>query len=617
MKICRKLVLWILIIMGIFLINISFTDDVQAYDVTDETAEKNNGLPYVDNGQLFIKAYVVQDINHPNKDYPLGYIALSSNNGGTGNYGLTTLTNQAFGIKAGETYQHWYIIANDNIFVNSDDQVYSSEGGPDGPLNEVYYELTQFNAQLDFVDQAGNIVNSGQNKQNASIDGHKINLTSITAPKGYILDLSQSPILYNLGYKREFKVRLIEKPNLELTVVKSINGKHGSAVDTKTFNVPKNLTSWDNYLSTKLSQNSSYEPQFAENTPIAFSATDAYNKLDDVSEPISYQVLKKTFSSVNTTDFSGYKINMIYTYKDYDDDKNPIEYNVPVQTSQGTKYSLVKNGKLGQKDLKIPAPEIKGYQPDTAGVLGTVHADGTISVNDGKMIKYSPIGTEPDNNHHNAVHQNMGHHNTVNYNVNRRSHSDDVTVTKIAVNLATLNKATVYDVSGTASKQTMPVDESFKADQKLVRDGTVYYRIEPNKYLRAKDVYLYDDVKGDVRTYSDSYKRLINAKDDQVRNRALAAGSDWYFDRRAELDDQEYYRVATNEWVANTDVFSYRPDMISINLNKGTLLYNEKGKTIGAIGIDSSFKSDRVATVSGKAMSRIATNEYVLVSDVK
>jgi len=610
---------WILITMGAFLINISFTDNVQAYDVTAEKAEKNSGLPYVNNkGQLLIKAYVVQDIKHPDKNHSLGYITLSNNNNDAGNYNLLTLNNQAFKIKAGETYQHWYIIEDDNIFVDSDDnQVYSSKGGPSGPLNEVYYELTRFNARLDFVDQAGKSVNSGQNNQNVSINGNKIDFTSIKVPKGYVLDSKQSPILYNLDDTREFKVRLIEKPNLELTVVKKINGKHGSTSDTKTFNVPKNLTNWDNYLDTNLSRNSSYKPQFAASTPIAFSGTDAYNQLDDVSETISYQTLKNAFNSVNTTDFSGYKINMIYTYKDYDDDKNPIEYRVPVKTNHGIKYSLVKNGKLGQKDLKIPAPEITGYRPDQVNVLGTVHADGTISVNNDKVINYSSTVTEHDNGQHGVVHQNSDHHNNAEYNVNHHGHSDDVTVTKIAVNLATLNKATIYDVSGTASNQTLPASESFKSDQRLVRDGTIYYRIEPNEYLRKRDVYLYDDVKGNVRTYSDTYKRLINAKDDPVRDRALAAGSNWYFDRRAELGGQEYYRVANDEWVAKTDVFRYQPDVTVVNLDKGALLYNDKGKAIGAIGTDMSFKSDLVANINNQPMYRVATNEYVLVSDVK
>ena len=150
----------------------------------------------------------------------------------------------------------------------------------------------------------------------------------------------------------------------------------------------------------------------------------------------------------------------------------------------------------------------------------------------------------------------------------------------------------------------------------MTRDDINYYQINDNQWIKATDIYIYSDLNSLFRTHSDSYKHLINVND-KALNRGLAAGSDWKVDRVATINGDKYYRVATDEWVKATDVFEYKLDALIVDVNSNSNIYNDEDAIVGSINKGMRFKVDRTSNISNQQMYRVATNEYVLVTDTK
>jgi len=52
-------------------------------------------------------------------------------------------------------------------------------------------------------------------------------------------------------------------------------------------------------------------------------------------------------------------------------------------------------------------------------------------------------------------------------------------------------------------------------------------------------------------------------------------------------------------------------------VNSNTNIYNDKDKIVGSVNKGKKFKVDRTSNISNQQMYRVATNEYVLVTDTK
>ncbi|MFC6176332.1 BspA family leucine-rich repeat surface protein [Companilactobacillus huachuanensis] len=87
------------------------------------------------------------------------------------------------------------------------------------------------------------------------------------------------------------------------------------------------------------------------------------------------------------------------------------------------------------------------------------------------------------------------------------------------------------------------------SDQQMVKNGETYYRVATNEWVKASDAYVYESHSGVVVTGSDNYQTLTNSRGKIVSDRALAANSAWRIDRLAYINGDQYYRVATNEFV--------------------------------------------------------------------
>ncbi|WP_125763368.1 SLAP domain-containing protein [Companilactobacillus hulinensis] len=117
---------------------------------------------------------------------------------------------------------------------------------------------------------------------------------------------------------------------------------------------------------------------------------------------------------------------------------------------------------------------------------------------------------------------------------------------------------------------------------------------------------------GTVNLYDKNGKEL----DDIV----LSQNSNWITDQKVYIDNVKYYRVATNQYVKASDVYLYTPlsKIATTNGNGNTTVYDSKGAVITdrALGKNTSWKADKAAKIKGSLMYRVATNEWVKLSDV-
>ena len=72
--------------------------------------------------------------------------------------------------------------------------------------------------------------------------------------------------------------------------------------------------------------------------------------------------------------------------------------------------------------------------------------------------------------------------------------------------------------------------------------------------------------------------KLSGTKFTPVMNRALAEQTDWYSDQYVKLDGMTYFRVATNEWVKISNVYRYKDLNTIVNTkNQTSRLLNDEG----------------------------------------
>lgn len=177
-----------------------------------------------------------------------------------------------------------------------------------------------------------------------------------------------------------------------------------------------------------------------------------------------------------------------------------------------------------------------------------------------------------------------------------------------------------FDGNKTGNRQLAPASNWY-SDQIMTLNGTKYYRVASNEWVKMQDAYEYIPKDTLVRTNLNqtklAAKTLINSQTEFVQNRALANGTDWKSDRIAILDGKNYYRVATNEFVKVNDVFEYVPMSGVIATNNQTILYDENGADTGkTIASNSIYKTDRTVNIQGQDYYRVGTNEYVAAKDV-
>lgn len=144
---------------------------------------------------------------------------------------------------------------------------------------------------------------------------------------------------------------------------------------------------------------------------------------------------------------------------------------------------------------------------------------------------------------------------------------------------------------------------------------------------------------GVVRVTNPDGAEIVDRKWNHI-NRKLPKGSEWKtFDQvatwsEAEPRDLVLYRVAPNQyiWSADSEIISYTPTnpaalegvirksyrKVVTTKNKIVRLYREDGTIVGnrALGSKTAWKSDLMVQKDGSLMFRVATTEWVKVSDL-
>lgn len=114
------------------------------------------------------------------------------------------------------------------------------------------------------------------------------------------------------------------------------------------------------------------------------------------------------------------------------------------------------------------------------------------------------------------------------------------------------DKGNGVNVPGTSDYMYIPAGSSWKVDRKMYRMGETYYRIGTNIWIDSRYGVDEKDSKNVVTT---KWNSALFTKDGQkINNRALAGNTSWLTDQTATINGKTMYRVATNEWLSSFDV---------------------------------------------------------------
>lgn len=169
-------------------------------------------------------------------------------------------------------------------------------------------------------------------------------------------------------------------------------------------------------------------------------------------------------------------------------------------------------------------------------------------------------------------------------------------------------------------------------------EGVIINLMAPKGYsfINADDVsYKIDKNNSDVRIYMrksatlqgtnlitsypyDGYVKIYDINGNLNNDVVLSPNSNWITDQVKTIKGEDYYRVATNQYVKATAVYRYERISEVVRTSKVTAIYNSKGQLIidHALGKNSPWYTDKTATIRDKKMYRVATDEWVRASDV-
>ena len=99
----------------------------------------------------------------------------------------------------------------------------------------------------------------------------------------------------------------------------------------------------------------------------------------------------------------------------------------------------------------------------------------------------------------------------------------------------------------------------------------------------------------------------------------LPAGSTWKVDRKMYMYDETYYRVGTNVWIDSRSTKEKDAGLGVVTTKWNSALFTKDGQKINnrALAGNTSWLTDQTATINGKTMYRVATNEWLSSYDVK
>lgn len=136
------------------------------------------------------------------------------------------------------------------------------------------------------------------------------------------------------------------------------------------------------------------------------------------------------------------------------------------------------------------------------------------------------------------------------------SSNENITGNRGTLFIKSPNGATLYGKDGKStgkSARTLKTKTDWAMDQKMTKDGVVYYRVSSNEWVKASDVVEYSNESKTITTDNSGAKHLYSADGSQSQ-RSLSGNTSWHTDRSANINGSKMYRVSTDEWIKASDV---------------------------------------------------------------
>lgn len=247
-----------------------------------------------------------------------------------------------------------------------------------------------------------------------------------------------------------------------------------------------------------------------------------------------------SLKEASISDVSGYTYMLnVYFEGEPQDSLVTVIKDVTVKTNLGDKTIKNVSGKPGTS-FTVDSPKVTGYTADPDKITVNVSNDGKeITTKD--SIKYTKVSPAPSTTNHSS-------HSSRPTNTNGQ-------IKKLAQTVATFADRPDVAVNEDDMKPIENVKLSHNSDwfsdEEKTIDGTTYYRVATDEWVKNSDIYVYVAKNQIVRTNNKmKYISLVNAHGNKITNRALAPNTNWKTDRTTNINGKIYYRVATNEFVA-------------------------------------------------------------------
>jgi len=288
---------------------------------------------------------------------------------------------------------------------------------------------------------------------------------------------------------------------------------------------------------------------------------------DPKAIPIKLKQLNPAKISVNITDGSSIKsdesftIPVNYTEYTYSDIKTP-EQELDLDNS---KITVGKAAEMSLSDYlvknNITSTNLNGIL--SAAINNSMTTKTTLVKNTSKTVKmYTDSDSDTTPVSIDAVYKKTDSGNSGNNN----SSNNTGTITDNKQVIATGDKTVpLYDINGKQlTDYALAKNSDWQSDKKMVLDGVTYYRVSTDAWVKADDVYSFENGNSYVSVHHDKYAKLVNFKNVES-NRGLRSSSDWKSDRSITLSGTKHYRVSTNEFVNSDSVYLYKPTSNNFN----------------------------------------------------
>lgn len=171
----------------------------------------------------------------------------------------------------------------------------------------------------------------------------------------------------------------------------------------------------------------------------------------------------------------------------------------------------------------------------------------------------------------------------------------------------------LIDKTGQPVKLTLLPNTAWKYSRIMTINGNDYYQVSTNEFLPVADPIIFTPTTKATSIELTTSEPVYNSEGVKLPAK-LTAGSSWRTDGSAIINGVKMYRIATNEWVAETATTSYQPTATVYRATASTVVYDKTGKAIARkLAVGSAYKADRIVVIDGLAYYRIATNEFVRV----